>query len=68
MITRRKIVFAFGASALASPLSSLVFPELSFAQPAAKIWRVGFLLLRHVDFVDTDAIYGPFRQGMRELG
>ena len=68
MITRRKIVFAFGASALASPLSSLVFPELSFAQPAAKIWRVGFLLLRHVDFVDADYFYGPFTQGMRELG
>ena len=44
-----------------SPLSSL-------AQPAAKVWRVGFLASRHVDFVDSDYYYGPFRQGMRELG
>ena len=32
MITRRKIVIALGATALASSLSS-------FAQPAAKVWR-----------------------------
>jgi putative ABC transport system substrate-binding protein len=29
---------------------------------------VGFLAVRHVDFVDSDENYGPFRQGMRELG
>jgi len=60
MTTRRKLLIAFGASALAAPLAS-------FAQQG-KIWRVGFLALRHVDFVDTDYYYGPFRQGMRELG
>ena len=68
MITRRKIVFVFGASALASPLSSLVFPELSFAQQQGKIWRVGFLVQRHIEFVVADFIYGPFTQGLRELG
>ena len=61
MITRRKIVLTLGAGALISPLSS-------FAQPAAKVWRVGILLQRHVDFVDADSTYGPFTQGMRELG
>jgi putative ABC transport system substrate-binding protein len=61
MNTRRKLVIALGASALAAPLGS-------FAQQQTKIWRVGFLSPRHVDFVDTDVFYGPFRQGMRELG
>jgi putative ABC transport system substrate-binding protein len=50
-----------GASVLAAPFGVL-------AQQANKIWRVGFLAARHVDFVDTDYYYGPFRQGMRELG
>ena len=61
MITRRKIVLTLGAGALISPLSS-------FAQPAAKVWRIGFLAQSRVDFVDADFIYGPFTQGMRELG
>ena len=60
MITRRKLVLALGAGALA--------PFASFAQQQAKIWRVGFLAQRHVDFVDADYSYGPFTQGMRELG
>ena len=33
-----------------------------------KTWRVGVLASRHVDFTDADNYYGPFRQGMRELG
>ena len=61
MITRRKIIITLGASAFASPLSSI-------AQPATKVWRVGFLSQRHLDFVDADYYYGPFRQGLRELG
>ena len=60
MATRRKLLVALGA-ALAAPLAS-------FAQQQGKIWRVGLLAQRHVDFVDADYIYGPFRQGMRELG
>jgi len=59
--TRRQLLTLIGASALAAPLAS-------FAQQQGKVWRVGFLALRHVDFVDTDYYYGPFRQGMRELG
>jgi putative tryptophan/tyrosine transport system substrate-binding protein len=58
---RRKIIVALGAGALAAPLSL-------FAQQQNKVWRVGFLAARHVDFVDSDYYYGPFRQGMRELG
>ena len=60
MNTRRKLVIALGAGALA-PLASL-------AQAPGKVWRVGFLSQRHVDFVDADSYYGPFTQGMRELG
>src|SRR5438270_11643031 len=61
MNNRRKLVVALGASAITAPLCS-------FAQQQAKVWRVGFLALRHVDFVESDNFYGPFRQGMRELG
>ena len=61
MITRRRIVFALAGGALVSPLPSL-------AQPVSRIWRVGFLAYGHVDFVDSDYVYGPFTQGMRELG
>ena len=60
MITRRNLVIAFGASALA--------PFASFAQQQGKVWRVGFLAYRHLDFADSDYNYGPFRQGLRELG
>ena len=60
MITRRKIVIALGAGALA--------PFASLAQQQGKVWRVGFLAQSHVDFVDANFIYGPFTQGMRELG
>ena len=67
MITRRKIIITLGATALVSPLSSLA-PLAVFAQPAPKVWRVGFLVQRHLDFVDADYSYGPFMQGMRELG
>ena len=61
MTQRRKLIVALGASALVAPFGS-------FAQQPGKIWRIGFLTLRHVDFVDSDVYYGPFRQGMRELG
>ena len=60
MNKRRKLIVAVGAGALMAPLAS-------FAQQQNKVWRVGYLATRHVDFVDTDNYYGPFRQGMREL-
>ena len=58
---RRNLVIALGANAILLPLRSL-------AQQPGKIWRVGILSVRHVDFLDSDNYYGPFRQGMRELG
>jgi putative ABC transport system substrate-binding protein len=61
MMNRRKLLAVLGLWLAAAPLAS-------FAQQQGKIWRVGFLALRHVDFVDTDFYYGSFRQGMRELG
>jgi len=61
MNTRRKLLASLGVSLLATPFGS-------FAQQQGKIWRVGFLAGRHVDFLDSDYNYGPFRQGMRELG
>ena len=61
MNNRRKMIIALGAAALASPFTL-------HAQPRTKVWRIGFLALRHVNFVDTDYSYGPFRQRMRELG
>ena len=61
MNNRRKLIVALGAGAFASPF-------VSFAQQQNKVWRVGFLSYRHVEFVDADYYYGPFTQGMRELG
>ena len=61
MNNRRKLIVALGAGALTAPLAS-------FAQQQVKVWRVGFLSARHVDLVDSDYYYGPFRQGMRERG
>jgi putative ABC transport system substrate-binding protein len=61
MTSRRDMLTVLGASVLAAPFGVL-------AQQANKIWRVGFLAVRRVDFVDADYYYGPFRQGMRELG
>jgi len=61
LVSRRRLLIALGANLLSAPLAS-------FAQPQGKVWRVGFMASRHLDFVDSDYNYGPFRQGMRELG
>ena len=62
MITRRKLLMAFGASALASPLASL-------AQQQGKVWRIGFLGARSRSTLSNpDVYYDAFTQGMRELG
>ncbi|MBI3371487.1 MAG: ABC transporter substrate-binding protein [Betaproteobacteria bacterium] len=58
---RRTLLIALGTGAFAGPLELL-------GQPQGKLWRVGFLSSRHVDLLDSDYYYGPFRQGMRELG
>ena len=47
----------------------MLFASLGvFAQQQGKPWRVGVLLSRHVDFSDSDYIYGPLRRGLSELG
>jgi putative ABC transport system substrate-binding protein len=58
---RRQLLVALGASALTAPLMSL-------AQQPGKVWRVGFLAQRQISISESDNYYGPFRQGMRELG
>lgn len=58
--TRRKLLIALGAGALAAPLGS-------YAQQQGKVWRVGFLALRRPASLDSD-LFGAFPQGMRELG
>jgi ABC-type uncharacterized transport system substrate-binding protein len=59
VITRRRIVIALGASALAAPLRG-------FAQQQGRVWRIGFLLegeqSSYVPLIDA------FKAGMRELG
>lgn len=60
MTTRRVWLVAFGGL--------LATPFVADAKKRTKVWRVGFLASRHIDFADSDSLYGPFRQGMRELG
>ena len=61
MNSRRKLVIALGAGALAAPLAS-------FAQQQSKVWRVGVLATRgRPASLETDP-FGAFQRGMRELG
>ena len=61
MTTRRQVVIALGAGALAAPFAS-------FAQQAPKVWRIGFLVGRsRPASLDTDVL-GSFTRGMLELG
>ena len=58
MITRREIVIALGAGALA--------PRASFAQAQGKIWRVGFLQAGNRPANGLPP--APLRQALAELG
>ena len=58
---RRRVVMALAAASLAAA-------RVGFAQPPAKVWRVGFLSPRRRPVsLDTD-YYGAFPRRMRELG
>ena len=57
MITRRRVVLAFGLGTLSAPLPSL-------AQPQAKLRRIGFL----EPLAPASCPYREFLQAMRELG
>jgi len=59
MISRRRIVIALSAGALADPFAS-------FAQQQGKVWRIGFLL-EGEQSVYTGRI-DAFKAGMRDLG
>jgi putative ABC transport system substrate-binding protein len=43
-------------------------PLAALGQQPNKVWRVGFLLQRHLNRVDADPMYGAFTRGLRELG
>jgi putative ABC transport system substrate-binding protein len=59
---RRELLVALGAGALVSPFSS-------FAQPAKKIWRIGFLSASgRPASIDTDVFLSGLLRGLRELG
>ena len=61
MNNRRKLLVALGAGALASPLSPL-------AQPATKVWRVGFLRVA-AEFTQVDSdLRDGFLRGLKDLG
>ena len=60
MIARRKLLIAFGASALAAPLGSFA------QQPPTKIPRIG--LLSPYSPAATALWHEAFRQGLRDLG
>ena len=61
MVTRRKLVLALGAGALA--------PLAGFAQDPGKVRRIGFLASRSRSTLSNpDVYYDAFMQGMRELG
>jgi putative tryptophan/tyrosine transport system substrate-binding protein len=57
--TRRQLMIALGASALAAPLAP-------FAQQQGKVWRVG--MLETTSTTLNAANLDAFRQGLRELG
>jgi putative ABC transport system substrate-binding protein len=61
VITRRELVVALGAGALAGPVAC-------FGQQQEKVWRIGVLATRNRPAsIDTD-VFGAFQRGMRELG
>ena len=61
MTTRRELVTALGAMALASPLSS-------FAQRASKVWRIGFLWGGNPFTSSSRPRFDAFKAGMSALG
>ena len=62
MVTRRQVVLALGAGALAVPYASI-------AQEPGKVRRIGFLGVRSRSTpANPDVYYDAFVRGMRELG
>ena len=61
MITRRQVVIALGAGALAAPFGAV-------AQQSGKVWRVGFLSWNARPASLDASTYAEFLRGLRELG
>jgi len=59
--TRRRLLIALGAGAIATPLASL-------AQQAGRVWRIGFLYTGSRQSALETGRYAAFLQGMRERG
>jgi putative ABC transport system substrate-binding protein len=59
--SRRKLVIALGAGALATPFTS-------FAQQQGKVWRVGFLWESEQSDLEVLQRLDSFKTGMRDLG
>src|SRR5262245_59161752 len=59
--TRRKLILALGACALAVPIAS-------FAQPKGKVWRIGYLYAGTRQVTVDSGRMSAFLQGMKELG
>ncbi|HEV3347064.1 MAG TPA: twin-arginine translocation signal domain-containing protein [Methylomirabilota bacterium] len=58
---RRKFLATLAAGVLAAPLAAE-------AQPAGKVWRIGFLTSGFREGTGSDVRLTPFLQGLRELG
>ena len=61
MSNRRKLVIALGAGALAAPLGA-------FAQPSAKVWRIGSLDLGSQQSMAESGRYAALIQGLNKHG
>lgn len=59
-LKRRQLLIALGAGPCLISIAA--------AQSQYKVWRIGFLAQRHIDFIDTDVIYAPLMQGLRQHG
>jgi len=59
-MNRRGALGVLAAAALA--------PLAARGQQPNKVWRIGFLLQRHLNRVDSDPMYGSFTRSLRELG
>jgi putative tryptophan/tyrosine transport system substrate-binding protein len=66
MVSRRRFLWALSEGLLAAPLLVIAAPLVAGAQPAGKVWRIGFL------FPGSAQLQAPrlalFEQGLRELG
>ncbi len=62
MNSRRKLVVALGAGALAAPFAA-------FSQQQGRVWRVGVLVRNaRPQSIESHELFDPFLKGMRDLG